>query len=56
VGFGVRINAGGKRSLFLNYRDSTGRERRYAIGTFPTWSVEAARERARELSRRRRSR
>src|SRR5580693_3010705 len=51
TGFGVRVNAGGKRSFFLNYRDSAGRERRYTIGTYPTWSVEAARERAKELRR-----
>jgi Phage integrase family/Arm DNA-binding domain len=51
TGFGARINAGGKRSFFLNYRDTAGRERRYTIGTFPTWSVEAARERAKELRR-----
>jgi integrase len=51
TGFGVRVNAGGKRSFFLNYRDTAGRERRYKIGTYPTWSVEAARERAKELRR-----
>jgi integrase len=51
TGFGVRVNAGGKRSFFLNYRDTAGRERRYTVGTFPTWSVEAARERAKELRR-----
>ena len=49
TGFGIRINAGGKRSFFLNYRDSGGRERRYTIGEFPVWSVEAARLRAQEL-------
>jgi integrase len=51
TGFGVRINAGGKRSFVLNYWDSTGRECRYTIGSFPTWSVEAARDRAKELRR-----
>jgi integrase len=51
TGFGVRVNAGGKRSFFLNYRDTAGRERRYTIGAFPTWSVEAARERAKEVRR-----
>jgi integrase len=51
TGFGVRVNAGGTRSFFLNYRDTAGRERRHKIGAFPTWSVEAARERAKELRR-----
>ena len=50
-GFGVRVNAGGTRSFFINFRDIAGRERRYKIGAFPTWSVEAARERAKELRR-----
>jgi integrase len=49
-GFGARIYAGGGRSFFLNYR-LDGRERRYTIGAYPTWSVEAARERAKELRR-----
>jgi integrase len=47
-GFGVRVYAGGKRSFFLNYRID-GRERRHTIGAYPTWSAEAARERAKEL-------
>jgi integrase len=48
TGFGLRVHSGGRRSFFLNYRID-GRERRYTIGEFPTWSVAAARERAREL-------
>jgi hypothetical protein len=47
-GFGIRIYPTGGKSFFINYRIG-GRERRYAIGAFPTWSVEAARERAKEL-------
>jgi integrase len=47
-GFGVRIYAGGARSFFFNYRVD-GRSRRHTIGMFPTWSAEAARERAAEL-------
>jgi integrase len=52
-GFGVRIYAAtsrgsSRRSFFLNYRVD-GVERRITIGDFPTWSVEAARLRAKEL-------
>lgn len=47
-GFGLRVYAGGAKSFFLNYRIN-GRERRYTIGNFPEWSVEAARARAKEL-------
>jgi integrase len=48
TGFGARVYAGGSKSFFLNYRID-GRERRYTIGSFPRWSVTAARERAKEL-------
>ncbi len=47
-GFAARVYAGGSKSFFLNYRID-GRERRYTIGSFPLWSVTAARERAKEL-------
>ena len=49
-GFGLRIGRGGAKSFFLNYH-LDGRERRLTIGRWPTWSVEAARERAKELRR-----
>jgi integrase len=57
TGFGVRVFAPtgrrphGARSFFMNYRID-GRERRFTIGSFPEWSVEAARNEARELRRR----
>jgi integrase len=57
TGFGVRIFAPtrrrprGARSFFLNYRHE-GFERRFTIGRFPDWTVEAARAEARELRRR----
>lgn len=50
-GFGVRITARGAVAFVLNYRTIEGRERRYTIGSYPTWSVEAARKRAGELKR-----
>jgi integrase len=50
-GFGVRVTAGGARSFILNYVTRAGRERRTTIGSFPNWTVAAAREKARELKR-----
>jgi integrase len=56
-GFGIRINsptkrsATGARSFFINYRHA-GREARYTIGAYPTWTVTAARAEARELRKR----
>ena len=49
-GFGVRVTSTGARSFILNYT-SRGREHRLTIGTYPTWSVSAARERMRLLRR-----
>src|SRR5262249_9583734 len=52
LGFGARITAGGARAFILNYRvRGTGLARRYTIGSYPDWSVAAAREKARELKR-----
>jgi integrase len=57
TGFGIRLyapsrrNPQGTRSFFLNYR-TDGIERRFTIGDFPTWSVEAARAKAKELRKR----
>jgi integrase len=51
-GFGARITAAGSIAFVLNYRRrSDGLERRYTIGSFPDWSVAAAREKAREFKR-----
>ena len=49
-GFGVRITAGDARSFILNYR-ANGIERRMTIGSYPDWSVTAAREQAKVLKR-----
>lgn len=51
-GFGVRITAKGTRAFVLNYRTRAGRERRYTIGSFPEWSVIAARTEAGTLKKR----
>ena len=48
TGFGVRSYPGGGKSFFIDYRID-GRQRRYTIGPFPRWSVDAAREEAKEL-------
>jgi integrase len=49
-GFGVRTTSAGAKSFVLNYRAS-GRERRITIGSWPSWTVSAARDRAKELRR-----
>jgi integrase len=49
-GFGLRVTKAGARSFILNYR-ARGIERRYTIGSFPDWSVRAAREEAKHLKR-----
>lgn len=49
-GLGIRVTANGVKTFVLNYRVE-GRERRMAIGRYPDWSVEAARDKARSLRR-----
>src|SRR5205085_2470682 len=49
-GFGCRITAAGARAFVLNYRAGM-RERRITIGAYPSWSVKAARDKAKELRR-----
>jgi integrase len=49
-GFACRVTAAGARSFVVNYRVD-GRERRITIGSFPDWSVAAAREQAKSLKR-----
>jgi integrase len=49
-GFGVRVSSGGSKSFVLLYRSrKTRTEHLYTIGSFPDWSVTAARAEAREL-------
>lgn len=49
TGFGLRVTPAGAKAFVLNYRNRSGRERRYTIGQFPGISVAAARKRAGEL-------
>lgn len=54
TGFGIRVQAPtrltpqGKRTFYFNYH-AHANERRITIGQWPTWTCEAARERAKEL-------
>ena len=50
-GFGVRVTAGGAKSFILNYRNKHGTERRLTIGSWPDWSVSAARTEAAQQKR-----
>jgi integrase len=51
-GFGCRVTAAGTRAFVLNYRRKLdGKERRFTIGSFPDWTVMAAREEAKRLKR-----
>jgi len=47
-GFGLRITAAGGKAFVLQYTVE-GRQRRKTIGDWPTWTLEAARDEAREL-------
>ncbi len=47
-GFGVRITATGVKTFLLDYR-TIDKHRKYSIGRYPTWSLEAARIEARKL-------
>jgi integrase len=49
-GFGLRVTRGGDRAFVLNYRIA-GRERRLTIGSYPDWTVVAARNEAKRLKR-----
>lgn len=48
AGFGVRVTAAGVKTFILDYR-TVDKHRRYSIGRYPTWSLEAARKEARDL-------
>ena len=49
-GFAICVTAAGTRSFVLNYQfRSTGRERRFVIGQFPSWSTTNGRAEAKRL-------
>ena len=50
-GFGVRVSAGGTKAFILRYLAPTGNDRILTIGTWPTWSLTAARLEAHEQRR-----
>ena len=50
-GFGVRVTSAGAKAFILNYR-AAGVERRITIGSYPDWTVSAARTKAAEMKRR----
>jgi len=49
-GFALRVTSGGAKSFVVDYR-AGGRQRRFTIGAYPDWSVQAARQAAKELKR-----
>lgn len=50
AGFGLCVYESGRKGFVLIYR-LAGRQRRFTIGTWPSWSVTAAREEAQRLKR-----
>jgi integrase len=49
-GFCLRVSPGGGKSFMLDYR-AGGRQRRITLGSYPDWSVAAARETAKAMKR-----
>ena len=50
AGFGLCVFESGRKGFVLIY-NAAGRQRRMTIGTWPSWSVTAAREEAKRLKR-----
>lgn len=48
-GFGIAVSRGGAKSFVLNYRGAGGKECRYTIGRFGEWTVDNARNEAKQL-------
>jgi integrase len=49
-GFALRVTSGGAKAFIVDYR-ADGRQRRFTIGSYSDWSVQAARHVAKELKR-----
>jgi integrase len=49
-GFALRVTPGGAKSFVIDYR-AKGLPRRFTLGSYPDWSVQAARQAAKELKR-----
>lgn len=50
VGFGIRVYPSGSKAFVIKYRmQANGRTTMYTIGQYPTWTVQQARQRAKEL-------
>lgn len=49
-GFGLCVFESGRKGFVLIYR-AAGRPRRFTVGTWPSWSVTAARDEAKRLKR-----
>src|SRR4051812_35725947 len=49
-GFGLRVTPAGAKSFVCQHR-VTGQTRRVTIGSYPDWTVQAAREIAKDLKR-----
>ena len=49
-GFALRVTPGGAKSFLLDYR-AEGLQRRITLGSYPDWSVNAARQAAKDLKR-----
>ena len=50
VGFGVRVYPSGSKAFIIGYRMTpNGKYKMYTIGQYPTWTLQQARKRAKEL-------
>ena len=50
VGFGVRVYPSGSKAFIIKYRmQANGKTSVYTIGQYPTWTLQQARKRAKEL-------
>jgi integrase len=50
-GLGLRTNPAGTKTFVFRYRTDDGQQRMIKVGRFPEWSIQAARDRVKELRR-----